>query len=230
MSETIEKKETKETKLLEVIKEALFLDEDLPPQIPLITIQGKTILTSGNFMVISGLPKSFKTSWAFIILASALTKKTMFGIDVALPPHPNNSAMLFDTEQSIYDFTRQVKTLKFLIKQKKLPKNFNAYLFRKYEPDVILNSIYLLVKEQRPKLIILDNLTELVINPNDMLESKRVIQFLKLITAEFDCGIICLLHLAKSNLMSLGNLGSYADRGSQSVLKVTLDKKLTPLL
>lgn len=213
----------KTEQLKAVLSEAIFLDEELDQPPPVITIQNKTILTSGNFAVLCGLPKSRKTTFAFFMLASALTGKTFFDISVNL--QPDDKCLLIDTEQSVFDFSKQVKTLKYLIKQKKLPENFSAYLFRKYEPDVILNSVYLLIKEQRPKLIILDNLTELVINPNDMLESKTVIQFLKRITAEFNCSVICLLHLAKSNLMSLGNLGSYADRGAQSVLRVTLDKE-----
>lgn len=229
MSDTLTQPETekpeteKAKKIKQVLTEALFLDEELEPPEPCIEIQGKNILSAGNFAVLAGLPKSRKTTFAFFMLASALRQTEIFGIKVNLKP--NDKCLLIDTEQSIHDFSRQIKTLKFLIKQKKLPKNFQAYLFRKFEPDVILNSVYTLIKEQKPKLIILDNLTELVINPNDMLESKRVIQFLKLITAEFNCSVICLLHLAKSNLMSLGNLGSYADRGAQSVLKVSMDKE-----
>ena len=115
--------------------------------------------------------------------------------------------------------------LKYNLKVKKLPSNFQAYLFRKYDPDIILNSVYTLMKEQQPKILILDNATELVLNPNDMTESKKLIQFIKLITAEFNCVVICLLHLSKSNLQTLGNIGSYMDRMAQSTLKVTLDKE-----
>ena len=61
-------------------------------------------------------------------------------------------------------------------------------------------------------------------DPNNILEAKKVIQFLKMITAKFNLSVVCLLHLSKSNNFTLGNLGSYADRGAQSVLKVTLDR------
>lgn len=206
----------------EVLADALFKDEDLESPPPIITIGGKTIATAGNFITINGLPKSRKTTFAFFCIAAALQRRPIFDISVSLGA--DEKIILIDTEQSIHDFTKQVKTLKYTLKTKKLPEQFKAYLFRKYDPDVILNSIYTLVKEQRPKLLFIDNLTELVINPNDMVESKKVIQFLKLITGEFNCVCVCLLHLAKSNLQSLGNLGSYADRGAQSVLKVTLDK------
>lgn len=212
-----------ENKYIDILHEAKFIDTEIKQPEPIITINGKTIATEGNFITINGLPKSRKTTFSFFFLASALRKKNVFGIDVKL--NDNEKALFIDTEQSVYDFSRQIKTLKFLIKSKTLPQNFDAYLFRKYEPAEILETTYELIKEQRPKIVFLDNLTELVTNPNDMIESKKVIQWLKRITSEFNCVIVCLLHLSKNNLQSLGNLGSYADRGAQSALKVTLDKE-----
>jgi len=206
----------------EVIGEAFYKDIELPTPPPIITISDRIIATAGNFITVSGLPKSRKTTWVFMWIASALLKKPVFEIQVNI--ESTDKIILIDTEQGVFDFQRQIKILKRTLKTKKLPANFEAYLFRKFEPEVILDSILKLVKEKRPKILVIDNLTELVTNPNDMLESKKVIQFLKYLTAEFNLVIVCLLHLSKSNLSTLGNLGSYADRGSQSVLKVSIDK------
>jgi KaiC/GvpD/RAD55 family RecA-like ATPase len=207
----------------EVLKEALFNDIDIEQPEPIITIDNKIIATLQNFICISGLPKSRKTTFVNYLIGAGLSGKSIFNMSVNISK--NDKIILVDTEQSIFDFSKQIKLLKYAIKSQKLPDNFSAYLFRKYEPDTILNSIYILISEQRPKILVIDNLTELVINPNDMIESKKVIQFLKKITAEFNLVVICLLHLAKTNLQTLGNLGSYTDRGAQSVLKVTLDKE-----
>jgi hypothetical protein len=204
-----------------IIAEAHFKDIELIQPAPLIKICGRTVATEGNFITISGLPKSRKTTFAFIAAAAALLKHPIFDIEVNLSDSEN--ILLIDTEQSIFDFARQIKLLKYFIGSDKLPENFNAYLFRKYEPKQILESLYALMLEKKPKIVILDNLTELVLNPNDVIESKTIIQFLKRITAEFNCVVICLLHLGKSSGSTLGNLGSYADRGAQSTLKVTKD-------
>lgn len=204
-----------------IIAEARFNDVFIQQPPPIIKVGGKVVGTEGNFITISGLPKSRKTTFAFIAAAAALLNQSIFDIEVNL--QPNENLLLIDTEQSIFDFSRQIKTLKRLIEAEKLPDNFSAYLFRKYEPKQILDSLYFLMQEKRPKVVILDNLTELVINPNDVVESKTIIQFLKRITAEFNCVVICLLHLGKSSLNTLGNLGSYADRGAQSTLKVVKD-------
>lgn len=207
----------------EIISQALFVDGDIKQPTPLITIQEKVILTEGNFITISGLPKSRKTTFQQFFIASGITKKEIHGIQCTLAK--DEKIILIDTEQSIFDFAKQNKFLKKLIASNKLPSNFSAYLFREFDPEIILNSIYLICEQERPKIIFIDNLTELAINPNDIAEAKKIIQFLKMVTAKYNVGIVCLLHLAKSNNFTLGNLGSYADRAAQSVLKVTLDKE-----
>ena len=206
----------------EIIKAAYFNDVNIEQPQPVITIQEKTICTKGNFITINGLPKSRKTTFMQFLIYSALTGRPCFDISVNI--QPTDKVILIDTEQSIYDFAKQNKYLKRMLGVNNMPERFSAYLFRQFEPEIILNAIYLLVTEQKPKILFIDNLTELVLNPNDIPESKKVIQLLKKLTAEFDLCIVCLLHLGKTNLNTLGNLGSLADRAAQSVLKVTADK------
>ena len=193
----------------EIIEHSLFLDEEITQPPPILTIDNKTIATEGNFITISGQPKSRKTTFAFFMIASGLLQKSIFNIQLNL--NTDEKIILIDTEQSIFDFARQIKILKFTLKCKKLPLNFSAYLFRQYEPDQIIEAITLIM--------------ELVVNPNDIPESKKIIQFLKRITAQYNCVIITLLHNSKSTNNTLGNLGSYADRGSQSTLRATIDKE-----
>jgi len=212
----------KKQEISEILKQTIYVDTELEQPAPVITIQGKTIATPGNVVTINGLPKSRKTTYQSFFIASALSGSVIFDIKVNL--QADEKIILIDTEQSIYDFSRQIRTLKKIIKSQNLPGNFSAYLFRQFEPDIILNSIYELVKTERPKILFIDNLTELVVDFNNVQESKKVIQFLKKITAEFNLVVICLLHLGKGNLQTLGNLGSMADRMAQSTLKIVLDK------
>ena len=207
-----------------ISSESKYIDSDnmIQPQ-PIITIKDKVILTSGNFITISGLPKARKTTFMQYFIASCLNNQSYFGIKANL--NKNDKICLIDTEQGIYDFYKQNKFLKKALGKNTLPKNFSAYLFREYNPDVILNSIYSICENEKPKVIFIDNLTELCLNINDLLEAKKVVQFLKMITAKFDIAIVCLLHLNKGNGFSVGSLGSISDRGAQSCLKVVLDKE-----
>lgn len=213
----------KQKNLDEIIQSSIFVDTEIPQPTPLLTIQDKIILNENSFITLSGLPKSRKTTIQQFIIASCITGKAFYGIQANL--NPDDKFILIDTEQSNYDFYRQNKFLKKLIKNNKTPQNFSAYLFREYDPDVTLQAIYQIVETEKPRLIFIDNLTELCNDPNNILEAKKVIQLLKKMTAKFNLGIVCLLHLGKSNNFTLGNLGSYADRAAQSVLRVTIDKE-----
>ena len=209
--------------ITEIIKLSKFDDSiEIEQPGPLITIQGKTILTESNFLTLSGLPKSRKTSFMQFFIAAAFNNSNY---DIKINIGKDEKIILIDTEQSIYDFAKQQKFLKRLINNDKLPKQFSSYLFRQYDPEVIIQSIIQIMETKKPKLLFIDNLTELALNPNDMIESKKIIQFLKKISSQYNCGVVCLLHLSKSNSFTLGNLGSYADRGAQSVLKVSYDKE-----
>jgi hypothetical protein len=213
----------KQKKLEEIIQDSIFVDTEIPQPTALITIQDKIILNENSFITLSGLPKSRKTTIQQFIIASCITGKAFYGIQANL--NPDDKFILIDTEQSNYDFYRQNKFLKKLIKSNKTPANFSAYLFREYDPDVTLQAIYQIVETEKPRILFIDNLTELCNDPNNILEAKKVIQLLKKMSAKFNLGIVCLLHLGKSNNFTLGNLGSYADRAAQSVLRVTIDKE-----
>lgn len=209
--------------ITDVLTDAFYEDIEYPQKLPIITIQGRTIATESNFINLTGLPKTFKTSILFKFIESALTQKNVLDIEVNIKK--TDLVICIDTEQGKSEYYRQIKNLKKNMRVNKLPANFKSYLFRKYEPDVIIQSIYEIVSTQKPKILLIDNLTELVFNPNDLIESKKIIQFLKKITAEFNLVVVALLHLGKQNLMSLGSLGSYADRGCQSSLKLVHDKE-----
>lgn len=212
------------TDLSNIIIESEYKDIDIPIPIPIITISNKVVATEQNFICLNGLPKSYKTTFALHFIAAALIHKPIFEISVNIKD--SDKICLIDTESGIYEFSKQMKLLKKTIHKNSLPANFSAYLFRKFEPEIIIAAIEQIIINEKPKILFIDNLTELVINPNDMIEAKKVIQFLKRITAEYNIVIVCLLHLGKSNPNnSLGNLGSYAARGCQSELKVSYDKE-----
>ena len=60
-----------------------------PPENILFKISGETIGSEGNFIVLSGLPKSGKSLFTMAALASANSNKTIFGLSLnTLPNRP----------------------------------------------------------------------------------------------------------------------------------------------
>jgi hypothetical protein len=113
----------------EVLNDALYLDIDYPQQLPIIQIQGKTVATEQNFINLVGLPKSYKTTFMFKFIESALSGKEIFDIKVNVKT--TDKIIVVDTEQGKIEYYRQIKNLKKSLRVNKLPDNFKSYLFIK---------------------------------------------------------------------------------------------------
>jgi hypothetical protein len=71
----------------------------------------------------------------------------------------------------------------------------------------------------------LDGVLDLIQDYNNVEQSFFLIQWLKKITKKFDLLVLLVLHLGKKDQNSLGHIGSYLDRKSQSVLKIEKNKE-----
>jgi len=212
------------SEIKKIVEDVFYRDDpnETEPEI-LIKINNKIVLTENSFITISGLPKSRKTTFMQIFLSSAMSGKNNFGIEVNIKS--TDKIVIVDTEQSKYSFNKQHKFLKKMLGIEKMPKRVSAFLFRRYEPEVVLQSIIFLCEKIKPRLLFIDSLTDLAYNPNDPLEAKKISQFLKTLTDTYNIGVVTLLHLNKSNNFTVGHLGAAVDRAAESVLKVEIDKE-----
>ena len=101
-------------------------------------IQGKVIGTLSNYVVLSGLPKASKSTFASAILSSAIVPdyQDVLGVKLALPVGRKKIAY-FDTESSPYDFYRGIERIKSFAYVNTLPPTFDAYNFREDGPGEI---------------------------------------------------------------------------------------------
>jgi len=130
----------------------------------------------------------------------------------------------FDTEQSPFDFRRQLEK----IKRYSGTKNFNkmdCFLFREDTTIDILNMINAYLQtESKCAILIIDGLLDLIENMNDEGESKRLIRILKRWGKEYGVLIVTALHVGKKDFTSIGHIGSAVDRYAQSVLLIEKEK------
>jgi hypothetical protein len=208
----------------QIVTGAFFKDEDICTDLQTaFRIKGKTIASPGNFVTISGAAKSRKTTFAFGAISSFFLKAPVY--DMQLLGDTSDLLVHIDTESSVYSFSKQCNYLKKKLKINKLPETFLPFLFREYQPQQILKSIAFIVEAKKPKFLVLDNLTDMVLNINDPEETSKLIGFLKKLTKDYNLTLIALLHTGKNNGLTLGWLGSYSDRAAQSTLIVTKDKE-----
>lgn len=205
---------------VEPVENFIFdVNAKLPPENIIVSIQGKKCLSTKNVLVISGKPKSRKSVVAQSVIGAALSGKSVLGIEANVDK--SDKVVLIDTEQSKHDLQNSLQRMSRLIKVDKLPQNFVCYTVRQLNPFKIRQAISEIVAKPEVRLLVVDGALDLILNMNDILEVKDVLDFIKKILSEHDVGLILILHQSKTTNYTIGHLGSFLDRFAQTVLEVT---------
>jgi len=189
----------------------------------LLKIGGNNIGSLQNYIIISGLPKSGKSTFTTSIVASSFNTYDIFDIKLQTLPE-RRKVCYIDTESSEYDFYNHINRIKKIANLNVLPETFNAFNTRKDTPDEIRNMIMAYLENNKDcSVIIIDGLLDLCMNYNDEVECRKVVNWLKQITTVYNLLIIGILHTGKRDGQTLGHLGSNTDRWAQSTLEVKKD-------
>ena len=185
-----------------------------------VKIDGKVWNTYGNVSCFTGKPKSRKSTFGIGVLLSHQTGKEVFNISV----NPSGKVIYIDTEQMHFDFYHTLQRIKSYVDVDHLdPEKFQAYLFRMLEVEEILDNIeMILMSDKNIKILVLDSITDLVNDINNILEAKTLVNRFKK-WSNYGISIITILHLSKTNGYSLGHIGSCMERFSQSMSIVEKD-------
>lgn len=195
------------------------LQAELEPENILISVQGKTCLSTKNVMVISGKPKSRKSALAHAVIGAAIKKEPVLGLECNL--EPADEIVLIDTEQSRHDLKRSLDRMQRQTNLEKLPAYFKCYTVRQLNPTGVKDVIKQICENDKTRLIIIDGALDLILNMNDIIEVKETIDFIKVILSEKNVGLVFIIHQSKSTNFTIGHLGSYFDRFAQTVIEVT---------
>jgi archaellum biogenesis ATPase FlaH len=211
--------EKKEELLRGVLSRAIYKEQEVHALRTLISVGESTIATEGSIITIGGLPKARKSTFMIGLLSAIFSGETIFGFSAE-----KGKVIVVDTEQTPYDYTRQVDLFKKLSRRKTIPKDFISFLFRQDSIETIKDALILALEKFKPTYLVIDSITDLIYNVNDFEESKKLVQYLKNISALYNVCIITIVHLSKTSNFTLGALGSALDRVSQSTLIVKKDK------
>jgi len=196
-----------------------------PKEEPILTIKGLPIGNKQSFVCFQGLPKAGKSLFITSAIASAYTSTDIFGMKITLPNNKNKIAY-FDTEGSETDFYSIVNRLQSQINNV-LPDSLQMYNCREDSPAEIVELIntYLQLNGEIGCLII-DGILDLVNDFNNVVECNHIMQWLKKITKNYNMLVMVVLHLGKKDKLSLGHLGSFLDRKSQSVIIIEKENNI----
>jgi hypothetical protein len=200
-------------------------DKAIPVENIAFTIQNKTIGCLQSFVTLSGLPKQGKSLFITSAIASAFTGQAIFDMKLTFPENRDRLCYV-DTESSDYDYYKVLERMKRQMNKTELPENFDSFLFREDSHTDILQMIELYLKQHPDcSILIIDGVLDLIADFNNVEQSFSLIQWLKKISKVHNLLICLILHLGKKEGNTLGHIGSYLDRKSQSVLKVEKNKQ-----
>lgn len=175
----------------------------------LFSIGGVPTIPLAELIGIKGRAKMGKSQFEYVLIAVMLAGLSRGSIK---PLQANYKVLLFDTEQSQASLK---KCCQRALKYADLPidKNdvrFIPFFMRPLSIDERKQAIENAVREERPDIIFIDGVRDLLQDFNSLEQSGNLIQWLLHLTAEYGCTIFSVLHQnkAKDDGNMRGHLGT----------------------
>lgn len=207
--------------LLNHIKLSITEKYSVPPRI--ITLNGTTIATLGNFSASVGKAKSMKTTSVGAIVASYLTGKEVLNFKAEVP-EGKEKVLYIDTEQSKYHCH---KVLERILRLAELPldrenESIDFYVLREYSPEQ-RRAIIAHALENNPQygLVIIDGIRDLLRDINNPGESLEVVNDLMRWSSYYNLHIHTVIHLNKGDDNTRGHIGTEVDNKAETILQIT---------
>lgn len=198
---------------------------------PIMCYNGAPFATLRNFSQVIGLPKSRKTWFSQMVAGSFLAAQLGNKYDDKLAGEKindgNASVLIIDTEQGDYRAAKMQSTIAAIagLSTEQVGKYLTILSMRKFGSDISFIATVAQMILQRPSLVIIDGIADLVTNPNDPAQSAIIYQFLLQASAKYNCHIMVVIHSNhsavnkdKDDAMSRGrgHLGSDLERKSEA--------------
>ena len=175
------------------------LDLSLPANEPkfLFSIGGMPTIPQGELVGIKGRAKMGKSQFEYYLIAVMLARAFRGSVK---PLQDRYKVLLFDTEQSQVSLKRCCqRALKFA----GLPTNMNdkcflPFFMRPLSIEERKKVIGDAIREEKPDIIFIDGVRDLLQDFNSLDQSNDLIQWLLSLTAEYGCTIVSVLHQNKS--------------------------------
>ena len=179
------------------------------------------ILRRGNFSCVVGRAKSRKTFFIGAIVG-ALYKGSYMGFSTKDNKASNLKILYLDTEQDKGDAAESFKRIEKISNQTLAPCIFCGITLRHLSVKERIKVLEQAAEEEKPDIIVIDGITDLMINPNDLIESSDVYNLLMNLTSKHNSHIINVIHINEggSSEKARGHIGSDLIRKSEIVISL----------
>ena len=181
--------------------------------------------TYGNISFVQAPPKSFKSFFTSLLMASYLNDE-VDGYTGHIKGHrEGRAAVHFDTEQGEFHASKLFR--RPLIMTNKPAKNYHTLALRQFNAKDRLGFIewYLENKVDNVGLVIIDGVADLCLDVNSNTEATEVVQKLMEWSARFKCHIITVIHSNFGSDKPTGHLGSTLEKKSECQIQLERNTK-----
>ena len=184
---------------------------------PIIEQRGMMIASLGNISAVVGAAKSKKTFLCSALVGGLLSDNGDFGIAPRLA-----KVLWVDTEQSQLHTRKVVERIHRLAGWDTERNNglFHSLCLREIEPKSRAELLYMAIELYKPHLVVVDGISDLMYNTNDIEESDRIVGRLMALSTEYNCHILCVLHTNPNSDKARGHIGSTLQRKAETVIFV----------
>lgn len=184
---------------------------------PIIEQRGMILATLGNISAVVGAAKSKKTFLCTALVGGLLSENGDFGIVPRLA-----KVLWVDTEQSQLHTRKVVERIHRLAGWDIERNNglLHTLALREIEPKSRAELLYMAIELYKPHLVVIDGISDLMYNTNDIEESDRVLGKLMSLSTEYNCHILCVLHTNPNSDKARGHIGSALQRKAETVIFV----------
>jgi len=208
-----------------VLGRRLSFERPYPPEVCLLRIDGVDFLAKGDLSAVKAKQKSGKTAALCIMMAALLSGR--WG---RLEAVSEGCKMVYlDTEQKPQDTQQVYRRIVGLARRPEQDDydRLQLYTLRTLDPQVMLRALEEIIRRERPDIVFIDGIVDLVANFNEVEGSQQLIhELLRLASADVtgqDTAIVCVLHTNKADEdhNMRGHLGTMLSQKSGNVLECT---------
>lgn len=181
----------------EYLQDLLDLSTDTADTRFLFSIGGVPTIPTGELIGIKGKAKVGKSQFAYYLAGAMLAGEQRGNVT---PIIKQGKVLVFDTEQSRASLQKCCRRALRLAGRTPSAnhEDFMPFTMRSHTPEERRQRITQAIEAQRPSMVVIDGIRDLLHNFNDLNESSEVMQWLLTLTAEHGCTILCVLHQNKA--------------------------------
>lgn len=226
----------------------VHLNEEITPQVSILTMGGIPVATEGNISAIVGEAKSKKTFLCTALIGGLINEGAtpFFGVK----PQRNVDVLWVDTEQSrthVQLTARRIYKIAELHGASASEGNdtracegaavggqagvseenalresprFKMLALREIDPKLRTKLLFEAIEAWRPRVIVIDGISDLLYNTNDLEESERLVTMLMATSSRNKCHIFVVLHTNPNSDKARGHIGSALLRKAETVIYV----------